>query len=73
MKFNQYFTLGKNSAHFTGVPITELPEFRKTFPGIFKLRYRGPRNTIADRGRTWATRQSSCLKENAVTFTAYRY
>ena len=36
-----------------------------------RIRFRGPRNTIADKGRTMNTRQSSCLKENAVTFTVY--
>jgi hypothetical protein len=36
-----------------------------------KLRFRGPRNTTKDMGRSTHTRQSSCLKENAVTFTVY--
>ena len=36
-----------------------------------KIRFRGPRNTIKDMGRSTHTRQSSCLKENAVTFTVY--
>jgi len=36
-----------------------------------KIRFRGPRNTIADAGRTSQTRQSSCLKESAKTFTVY--
>ena len=36
-----------------------------------KLRYRGPRNTTRDMVRSSHTRQSSCLKENAVTFTVY--
>lgn len=73
MQFKQYFTRDKNSAYFTGVPISKLEEFRNIFPGTFKIRYRGPRNTVADRGRTWHTRQSCCLKQNAVTFTAYKY
>jgi hypothetical protein len=36
-----------------------------------KIRFRGPRNTIKDMGRSTHTRQSSCLKENATTFTVY--
>jgi len=36
-----------------------------------RIRFRGPRNTIADKGRTMNTRQSSCLKESAKTFTVY--
>jgi len=55
------------------VPITALDAFRQTFPGQFRIRFRGPRNTPADRGRGSMARQSSCLKQNAVTFTAYRY
>ena len=36
-----------------------------------KVRFRGPRNTVRDMGRSFHTRQSTCLKENAVTFTVY--
>ena len=36
-----------------------------------KIRFRGPRNTTKDMGRSTHTRQSSCLKVNAVTFTVY--
>ncbi len=36
-----------------------------------RIRFRGPRNTIADKGRTMNNRQSSCLKESAKTFTVY--
>ena len=36
-----------------------------------KVRFRGPRNTVKDMGRSFHTRQSTCLKENAVTFTVY--
>ncbi len=36
-----------------------------------KLRFRGPRNTTKDMGRNTYTRQSSCLKVNAKTFTVY--
>ena len=36
-----------------------------------KIRFRGPRNTTKDMGRSTHTRQSSCLKVNAETFTVY--
>jgi hypothetical protein len=36
-----------------------------------RVRFRGPRNTIADKGRTTNNRQSSCLKVSAKTFTVY--
>jgi hypothetical protein len=36
-----------------------------------RIRFRGPRNTIADKGRTMNNRQSSCLKESDKTFTVY--
>jgi hypothetical protein len=79
--FAPYFTKNKptnnwcgySTAFYTGVPMTALDAFRQTFPGQFRIRFRGPRNTVADRGRGSMARQSSCLKQNAVTFTAYRY
>ena len=79
--FAPYFTKNKpvnnwsgfSTAFYTGVPMTALDAFRQTFPGQFKIRFRGPRNTLADRGRSFSSRQSSCLKQNAVTFTAYPY
>lgn len=61
------------TAYYTGIPIELLEEFRRVFPGQFRIRYRGPRNTFADFTRSFISRQSSCLKENAKTFTAYRY
>lgn len=36
-----------------------------------RVRFRGPRNTIADKGRTINNKQSTCLKESAKTFTVY--
>ncbi len=38
----------------------------------YRILYRGPRNTILDRGRSPISRQSTCLKANAVTFSVYR-
>jgi hypothetical protein len=38
----------------------------------YRVLYRGPRNTLLDRGRSSVSRQSTCLKANAVTFSVYR-
>ena len=61
---------------YKGIPMSKCtPEKIKVIREIIgkplKLRYRGPRNTIRDMVRSSHTRQSSCLKENAVTFTVY--
>ena len=57
-------------------PISELDAFRKRMAGegkYYRIRYRGPRNTVLDRGRNRSTRASSCLKANAVRFAVYYY
>ena len=61
---------------YKGIPMSKCtPEKIKVIRSIvgrpIKIRFRGPRNTIADAGRTSQTRQSSCLKESAKTFTVY--
>jgi hypothetical protein len=38
----------------------------------YRILYRGPRNTPLDRGRSTVSRQSTCLKANAVTFSVYQ-
>ena len=50
-------------------------QFLKMFGLSYKLRYRGPRNTPADAfpNRNRNCRQSTCLKQNAVSFSAYYY
>jgi hypothetical protein len=59
---------------FYRVPIELLDEFRKAYPSMYKLRYRGPRfNTPSARYRGWNSKQSTCLKEDAIAFSAYRY
>ena len=58
------------------LPISELETFRKTMASqgkFYRIRYRGPRNTVHDIGRSRMTRASSCLKINAVYFAAYPY
>ena len=57
-------------------PISELDAFRNRMASegkYYRIRYRGPRNTVLDRGRNRATRASSCLKANAVRFAVYYY
>jgi len=61
---------------YKGIPMSKCtPEKIKVIREIvgrpLKIRYRGPRNTTRDMVRSSHTRQSSCLKENAVTFTVY--
>ena len=61
---------------YKGIPMSKCtPDKIKVIREIvgrpLKLRFRGPRNTTRDMVRSSHTRQSSCLKENAVTFTVY--
>ena len=71
--FEQYKVTGVR-ASFHRVPIEYLSEFRKAYPAMYRLRYRGPRfNTPSARYRGWMSKQSTCLKEDAVAFSAYRY
>jgi hypothetical protein len=71
--FEQY-KIGGIRATFHRVPIALLDEFRKAYPSMYKLRYRGPRfNTPSARYRGWMSKQSTCLKEDAIAFSAYRY
>jgi hypothetical protein len=72
--FEQY--LNKNGNHgncsfFYKVPIELLDEFRQAYPAVFKIRYRGPRKN--DIGRSPNSKQTTCLKQNAKYFSAYRY
>jgi hypothetical protein len=56
-----------------GIPMQYLAEIKRLFANDgmkIKVRYRGPRSM--DRGRSWATRQSTCLKANAKTFAVYK-
>jgi hypothetical protein len=74
--FELYRNFGR-FAIYSNVPIQYLDAFRyfsaKT-GNFFRIRYRGPRNTAKDLAtRNRITRQSSCLKENAKTFSVYLY
>jgi hypothetical protein len=80
-KFSLFYTHRKSmpnrfygcTAVYSNIPIRFLDEFRKVFPSEYKIRYRGPRNTSMDMNRSLLNRQSSCLKLNAVSFSAYHY
>jgi hypothetical protein len=63
-------------ALFSNRPIEALDQFRKDMAAngkFFRIRYRGPRNTPKDMGRGFMSRQSTCLKANAKTFSVYLY
>jgi hypothetical protein len=63
-------------AIYSKIPISELETFRKTMAAqgrFYKIRYRGPRNTPLDQGRSFMSRASTCLKANAKTFSVYYY
>ena len=58
------------------LPISELETFRKTMASkgkFYRIRYRGPRNTVHDIGRSRMSRASTCLKVNATHFAVYYY
>jgi ribosomal protein S10 len=63
-------------ALLSNTPIEALDQFRKDMASegkYFRIRYRGPRNTPKDMGRGFMSRQSTCLKANAKTFSVYLY
>jgi hypothetical protein len=63
-------------ALFSNAPIEALDQFRKDMAAngkFFRIRYRGPRNTPLDYRRGFMSRQSTCLKANAKTFSVYLY
>jgi hypothetical protein len=56
--------------------IKYLALFRKVYAKqgkYYRIRYRGPRNTVLDKGRSISNRASTCLKANATHFTVYEY
>ena len=64
------------TAIFSNTPIANLDNFRKVMASegkYFRIRYRGPRNTPLDYRRGFMSRQSTCLKANAKTFSVYLY
>jgi hypothetical protein len=60
---------------FHGIPMSKYDEVRKTVKlsgAKVRYRFRGPRNTVLDRGRGAQAKQAGCLKANAVTFSIYK-
>ena len=76
VNFEQFKKSGV-SAIYHRVPIEYLAEFRKVMAHqgkYFKLRYRGPRfNVPSARFRGGNSKQSTCLKEDAIAFSVYNY
>jgi hypothetical protein len=77
---NDYFKPYKNekfSAVYSRIPIVELELFRKMFARegkYFKIRYRGPRfNVPSARYRSYNSKATTCLKEDATHFSVYNY
>ena len=76
VNFEQYKKSGVR-AYYHRVPIEYLAEFRKVMAHqgkYFKVRYRGPRfNVPSARFRSWQSKASTCLKEDAIAFSVYDY
>jgi hypothetical protein len=74
------FDLYKKSgvrAIYHRVPMSLLDDFRKVMASegkYFKIRYRGPRfNTPSARYRSYISKATTCLKEDATHFSVYSY
>ena len=73
--FGKYKKKGR-AAIYTQVPIEYLDAFRyfsAKLGNFYHIRYRGPRNTPFDIGRTYKQRQQDCVKGSATSFSVYRY
>jgi hypothetical protein len=76
-----YLNDNKNErATFKNIPISLLDEFKLVFGSKYRIRYRGPRKnadfSVSKQGvkyyRDNDNKQSTCLKQDAVKFSAYR-
>jgi len=57
-----------------GVPMQYRDQLVSIFNSVnipVRVKYRGPRNTPADTGRSIIARQGTCLKQNAKSFALY--
>ena len=68
---------GRGQSVLANVPIAHLDEVKRLLKILepnekFRVRYRGPRNTMLDYSRGRDNRASTCLKANAVKFSVYR-
>ncbi len=76
VNFEQYKKSGVRAIYHR-VPIDYLAEFRSEMAKqgkYFKLRYRGPRfNVPSARYRSFMSKATTCLKEDAIAFSVYNY
>lgn len=76
MNFEMYKKTGVRAIYHR-VPIEYLDEFRKVNAHLgryYKIRYRGPRfNVPSARFRSHMSKATTCLKEDAIAFSVYRY
>jgi hypothetical protein len=76
VNFEQFKKSGVR-AFYHRVPIEYLNEFRSEMAKqglFFKIRYRGPRfNVPSARFRSWQSKATTCLKEDAIAFSVYDY
>ena len=74
--FDMFKKTGFRSVYYR-VPITMMELFRSEMAKqgkFYKIRYRGPRfNTPSARFRGGNSKQSTCLKEDAIAFSVYSY
>jgi hypothetical protein len=71
------FKKSGSRAIYHRIPISMLELFRSEMAKqnkFFRIRFRGPRfNTPSARYRGWNSKQSTCLKEDAIAFSVYSY
>ena len=76
VNFEQFKKYGV-SAIYHRVPIEYLDEFRSEMAKqgkFFKIRYRGPRfNVPSARFRSYQSKATTCLKQDAKAFSVYNY
>ena len=74
--FELYKKSGVRAIYYR-IPISLLDDFRKNMASegkYFKIRYRGPRfNTPSARYRSYNSKATTCLKEDATHFSVYSY
>jgi hypothetical protein len=72
-QLTHYISPVNETSFYKGIPIQYLELTRKILKSngfTCKIRYRGPRNKGIDT-RWFNLRQSTCLKQNATSFTVY--
>jgi hypothetical protein len=71
------FKISGVTAHYHRIPISMLELFRSEMAKqgkFYKIRYRGPRfNVPSARFRSYQSKATTCLKEDATHFSVYSY